>query len=145
MTKRFLEIGTIVMCSLVILGIINKRSKSISIRDRYWITRSNLQDIRMQLEGLVGSLPPSGFDNLRNRLIQDHLTQFPGRTRTEVENGLKMLLGDGWGRPLRYKAPGLMGRPFELYSVGPDGIDQLGGADDLSCWSIPSDPDAWFR
>lgn len=28
---------------------------------------------------------------------------------------------DPWGRPYQYKCPGEQGRPFEVYSLGPDG------------------------
>ena len=38
---------------------------------------------------------------------------------------------DRWGHPLVYRCPGKHGR-FDLYSVGPDGIDHHGGRDDVS-------------
>ena len=38
---------------------------------------------------------------------------------------------DQWGHPLAYRHPGKRG-DFDLYSVGPDGIDHDGGLDDVS-------------
>ncbi len=46
----------------------------------------------------------------------------------------KSLLSDPWGRPYRYRAPGIH-RPdeYDLWSTGPDGKD--GTADDVGNWS----------
>jgi hypothetical protein len=38
---------------------------------------------------------------------------------------------DGWGHRLVYRYPGKRGT-FDLYSVGPDGVDQYGGHDDVT-------------
>jgi hypothetical protein len=39
---------------------------------------------------------------------------------------------DGWGRPLRYRCPGpIHPRGWDLYSVGPNGIDEHGLGDDI--------------
>ncbi|HPD32668.1 MAG TPA: type II secretion system protein GspG [Phycisphaerae bacterium] len=42
-------------------------------------------------------------------------------------------LRDTWGRPLRYKSPGVknLGH-YDLWSAGPDGVD--GTADDINNW-----------
>jgi hypothetical protein len=40
---------------------------------------------------------------------------------------------DPWGRPLRYRAPGESHRDsYDLYSTGPNGLDERGGGDDLA-------------
>ncbi|MEZ0230718.1 MAG: type II secretion system protein GspG [Planctomycetota bacterium] len=39
---------------------------------------------------------------------------------------------DAWGQPFVFRCPGLVHRTgWDLYSVGPDGIDERGGGDDL--------------
>jgi hypothetical protein len=39
---------------------------------------------------------------------------------------------DAWGNPIRYRHPGTVhGHGWDLYSVGPDGIDDHGGGDDI--------------
>lgn len=39
---------------------------------------------------------------------------------------------DGWGCPLIYRAPGpVHRRGWDLYSVGPNGIDEQGKGDDV--------------
>jgi hypothetical protein len=40
-------------------------------------------------------------------------------------------LKDRWDRPVIYRLPGKQG-DFDLYSVGPDGVDNKGGLDDVS-------------
>jgi len=39
---------------------------------------------------------------------------------------------DPWGQPIRYASPGKNGRNYDIWSVGPDGID--GNADDVGNW-----------
>ncbi len=42
-------------------------------------------------------------------------------------------LKDAWGRPLRYKSPGVKNPgQYDLWSTGPDGVD--GTADDIKNW-----------
>ena len=41
---------------------------------------------------------------------------------------------DRWGRTFIYRAPGKHGE-YDLYSLGPDGIDQDGAQDDISNWA----------
>ena len=42
------------------------------------------------------------------------------------------VVADGWGRPIRLRMPGLVRtRSFDLYSIGPDGIDEHGAGDDI--------------
>jgi hypothetical protein len=39
---------------------------------------------------------------------------------------------DGWGRPLLYRSPGpVHPHGWDLWSVGPNGIDEQGGGDDI--------------
>jgi len=41
---------------------------------------------------------------------------------------------DAWGRPLIYRFPSLRKEGvFDLYSVGPNGVDEMGEGDDISC------------
>lgn len=42
---------------------------------------------------------------------------------------------DGWGRPFRYAYPGEHNPAFfDLYSVGPNGVDENGNGDDIGNW-----------
>lgn len=45
---------------------------------------------------------------------------------------------DGWGQDLLYAVPGQNGRPFELFSKGPNTQFENGGGDDISIWKEPS-------
>jgi len=63
-----------------------------------------------------------------------------------TEDGLKLLypeqssdkdLKDSWGRPFAYRArPAEKEKPFKLYSLGENGIDEGGSGDDIDYWSI---------
>src|SRR5678815_6173878 len=53
-------------------------------------------------------------------------------------------LRDRWGQPLVYRVPGTHGA-FDLYSVGPDGIDNNGERDDVSSWAEVNDGFHWER
>jgi general secretion pathway protein G len=45
------------------------------------------------------------------------------------------LFYDAWGRPIRYRCPGLVNRNgFDLYSLGPNGRDDGGSGDDIGSW-----------
>jgi len=40
---------------------------------------------------------------------------------------------DRWGRPFLYRSPAAAkARPYELYSMGPNGLDDGGGGDDIT-------------
>lgn len=44
---------------------------------------------------------------------------------------------DGWRRPLVYRNNGSKAaRPFNLYSIGANGIDEGGAGDDLDFWQL---------
>ena len=49
---------------------------------------------------------------------------------------------DRWGRPLVYRVPGKYGA-FDVYSVGPDGVDDDGQRDDVSSWAGVNDGFHW--
>jgi general secretion pathway protein G len=41
---------------------------------------------------------------------------------------------DPWGNPYSYRSPGTRNADFDLYSMGPNGIDDGGGNDDIGDW-----------
>jgi len=46
---------------------------------------------------------------------------------------------DAWKKPFQYRFPGRHNIDlFEIYSVGPNGVDEGGGGDDLGDWEQPS-------
>jgi hypothetical protein len=70
---------------------------------------------------------------------------FPSRTRSPVVDVRKALVDlpahlledacsctDAWGRPFLFRAPGLVHpKGFDLYSTGPNGVDEGGDGDDI--------------
>lgn len=44
---------------------------------------------------------------------------------------------DAWDRPFQYRCPGRLREcSFDLYSVGPNGLDDRGEGDDISYWDV---------
>lgn len=44
---------------------------------------------------------------------------------------------DPWGNPYRYRYPGQRGREYDLYSLGPDGVEGSGANDDdIGNWNL---------
>ena len=41
---------------------------------------------------------------------------------------------DPWGKVYVYKSPGTHNNDYDLYSVGPNGVDDNGGGDDVGNW-----------
>lgn len=67
----------------------------------------------------------------------------PGTFRDELEGyAEERVFNDRWKQPFFYKAPGLHG-DFDLYSIGPDGIDNAGAGDDISAWAGVNDGYHW--
>jgi hypothetical protein len=51
---------------------------------------------------------------------------------------------DRWGREFIYRLPGEHG-PYDLYSAGPDGVDDRGAGDDISMWAGVNEGFHWKR
>lgn len=79
----------------------------------------------------TGKLPDSG--NPWSTLRQDPQS---------ILHDLPDLTIDSWKRELVYQAPGRHG-DFDIYSVGPDGIDDHGQKDDVSSWAGVNDGYHW--
>lgn len=41
---------------------------------------------------------------------------------------------DPWGNPYIYKSPGTHNSDYDLYSIGPNAVDDGGGSDDIGNW-----------
>jgi hypothetical protein len=51
-------------------------------------------------------------------------------------------LYDGWGHPLHYRSPSTRYRDsFDIYSDGPNGLDECGNGDDIVNWDVTDHDD----
>lgn len=48
-------------------------------------------------------------------------------------------LQDAWKQDFIYTSPGANGRPFDLYSKGPNGVFEAGAGDDFDIWKEPQE------
>lgn len=60
-----------------------------------------------------------------------------GSVRNWREGGyLPRLPRDPWGNEYRYRYPGTRGLAYDLYSLGPDGLEDGGAGDDIGNWDL---------
>ncbi len=99
-------------------------------KDPYDLARANMDNLTTPLElyrQKVGAYPTSlnDLDRLPSGMTQE---AWGGPYIQNVGN-----LKDAWGRPLRYRAPGLKNpKWYDLWSMGKDGVD--GTKDDVKNW-----------
>lgn len=60
--------------------------------------------------------------------------QYPQSLQALIPEFTDKISKDGWKRDFIYYAPSPDGRPYALFSQGPDG--STGGADDISVWTM---------
>ena len=49
-----------------------------------------------------------------------------------LEGTFEIVPRDPWGHDFIYRSPGGQGKPFDLYSCGPSGVDRGGGGDNIA-------------
>jgi general secretion pathway protein G len=114
----------LLVISSVIFDELNKPKKLVES------TKSYLMHIRLQLESYkesTGNYPTTvqGINALITR---------PANVSGWFGPYLPYERNDSWGNHYRYRYPRTKGRPFDLWSAGPDGKD--GTEDDIS-WPLP--------
>ena len=84
----------------------------------------------------IGVYPPSGGVNLVRELTDSTDPDWEGpymRFKNEDLEGGSYL--DSWGNPYVYINPGVNNPKFyDIYSFGPDGVDEQGKGDDITNW-----------
>lgn len=103
------------------------------------VDQARRESTRIQLKALKGALEQFRMDNgfyptteqgLRALVEKPEIPPIPKRWHRYLDE----LPRDGWGNEFVYLSPGQSGRPYELFSLGPDGIE--GTDDDLSVWNL---------
>lgn len=49
---------------------------------------------------------------------------------------LARVSNDPWGQPYQYRNPGSRGGEFDLFSLGPNGVEDSAGGDDIGNWNL---------
>ena len=103
------------------------------------VDQARMESTRIQLKALKGALEQFRMDNgfyptteqgLKALVEKPEVPPIPKRWHQYLDE----LPRDGWGNEFVYLSPGQSGRPYELFSLGPDGIE--GTDDDLSVWNL---------
>lgn len=103
------------------------------------VDQARMESTRIQLKALKGALEQFRMDNgfypttdqgLKALIERPEVPPIPKRWHQYLDE----LPRDGWGNEFVYLSPGQSGRPYELFSLGPDGIE--GTDDDLSVWNL---------
>ena len=104
-------------------------------------TIAGLETAIAMYEGDMGAYPATGNDSLRHALEEDpNNVDWQGPYMEFKQDDLKDgQLVDPWGNPYVYEsvnggAPKHRERSFDLYSLGPNGVDDQGTGDDLVNW-----------
>jgi oligopeptide/dipeptide ABC transporter ATP-binding protein len=98
-------------------------SAGIDRLERRWQAEAELESLESQVEAraVLAGAPPAGLDDLGWRLFE------------VFQDGRPV---DPWNRPWQYRVPGGRGAPFDIWSVGPDGVSS---ADDVSSAALSGD------
>jgi hypothetical protein len=121
-------------------------------------TKATLEEIAVRIREVAKPIPangadddPTGLRNLARELqrqgihgshaiwfVNEHLreeyNESPREQYTEPQNGSNEPINaaDGWDRPVCYRCPGpVHKRGWDLWSCGPNGVDEQGGGDDI--------------
>jgi hypothetical protein len=129
--KVLLSLGTMLAVGLVVMTVLAVQRKRVE-------RRKTLKTVRW-LNQLADEIRRLGYSDSR---IQG--PSFIGRISDHPLGGISLytadpngspepfeLIHDAWGRPLRFQKPGPVHKGWDLWSVGPDGIDEHGAGDDL--------------
>jgi len=128
-----------ILASLVTAGAQAARRRAAVTKAR--TTVAGIETAIVMYQGDLGQYPSSGNDNLVKALQED-----PGKTdwngpyfdfkQDDLKDG-KLI--DPWGKPYEYisvngGAPQHRTHSFDLYSLGPNGLDEQGAGDDVINW-----------
>jgi len=145
--RRLGAFARLVVCiaALVAVGLVVATAAALALRDRRLkreATSASLNAIAFALRNTHG-LPSSATSEDRDRMealtsaaLAAHRSN-EWHTREEHYALLNRFLSgdprarDVWGHPIRFQAPGPIHSKWDLWSVGPNGIDELGGGDDI--------------
>jgi Type II secretion system (T2SS), protein G len=112
-------IAFLLVCSFAALTSCSRSNRHTEATAQYQLTQ--VDTLILEWEKKQSRLPPTGQEGLRviGDLIPNH-------------SAIGLLLQDPWGHPLVYRIPSdHNGCRFDLYSVGPNGIDDHGQGDDI--------------
>ena len=127
-----LELLVVILILGLLAGIVIPRIVGRVDQAKYESTRIQLKALKSALEQfrMDNGFYPTTEQGLRALVEKPEIPPFPKRWHSYLDE----LPMDGWGNEFVYFSPGEKGRPYELFSVGPDGIE--GTEDDISVWEL---------
>lgn len=87
---------------------------------------------RADIQAIETALTLYRLDNGRYPTTGDGLSALSGG----AEGYLARVSDDPWGQPYQYRNPGTRGSEFDLFSLGPNGVEDAAGGDDIGNWNL---------
>ena len=125
---------------LVVLAILGLLIGLVGPRVVDYFGRAKTETTKLQIENLATTLELLRLDVGRYPSETEGLTALVARPAGNARwNGPYLKSAsvprDPWDRPYQYRVPGRDGRPFDLYSLGADGVDGGEGENrDIGNW-----------
>jgi general secretion pathway protein G len=122
-----IEISLVVLLIGILMAVVAFNAPGWIARARITATWASMRQIKTALNaynGTSAAFPPSlaALQSGANPLLDPQVK-----------------LQDAWKNDFVYATPGGNGRPFDLFSKGPNGVFEGGGGDDLDIWKEPQE------
>lgn len=141
LTKLKSQTGMTLIEIMVVVAIIAGITGLIAVNVVSRHEKANIQLAKTQISNLMSALDQYKLDNHRYPSTEqglDALANKPGSgdvPENYPEDGyVKKVPKDAWGKEFSYAYPGTHGNKIEVWSAGPDGVEE--NEDDIRSWDM---------